>query len=317
MMHPALRPSGPLAALAPLTPLASLTPLTSLAPLALLFLLATPAQAQNDPRLVEAVRVAREGLPDSARAITARLLNTMPRTDPAYAELLYTIALVAPTEQDRRLYLRRVAVEFASSGWADNALLHLAQLDYASGNAEAAQRQVGQLLADYPESDVVAEAALWGARAAFDRNDPRIACAWLASGIAAAGGDIELRNRLEFLNLRCQDLPQDSVPPVEPAPVPPPTPAPPPPPPPPPPPAPRPTAGPAWLVQVAAASDQATVDRLVAALREMGYEPSVIPGPGNLQKVRAGRWSTRALAQAEVARLRTRFGSQPFVVADP
>jgi hypothetical protein len=265
---------------------------------------------------VEAVRVAREGLPDSARTLTARVLNTMASTDPVYPELLYTIALVAPTEQDRRLYLRRVAIEFASSGWADNALLHLAQLDYASGNAEAAQRQVSQLLADYPESDVMAEAALWGARAAFDRNDPRMACAWVASGVAAAGGDIELRNRLEFLNLRCQDLPQDSVPPEEPAPDPLPTPAPPPPPP-PPPPAPRPTAGPAWLVQVAAASDQATVDRLVAALRDMGYEPSVIPGPGNLQKVRAGRWSTRALAQAEVARLRARFGSQPFVVADP
>jgi hypothetical protein len=299
MRPPALRPAGPLAALALLALLA-----------------ATPAHAQTDPRLVEAVRVAREGLPDSARTITARLLNTMDRTDPVYPELLYTIALVAPTEQDRRLYLRRVAIEFASSGWADNALLQLAQLDYASGNAEAAQRQVGQLLADYPESDVLAEAALWGARAAFDRDDPRMACAWVASGVAAAGGDIELRNRLEFLNLRCQDLPRDSVPPVEPDPALPPTPAPPPPPP-PPPPAPRPTAGPAWLVQVAAASDQATIDRLVADLREMGYEPSVIPGPGNLQKVRAGRWSTRALAQAEVARLRARFGSQPFVVTDP
>ncbi|MDP9143991.1 MAG: hypothetical protein M3N43_04740, partial [Actinomycetota bacterium] len=182
MRHPAPLPHRP--------------PAAFLAPLALLVLLATPAAAQTDPRLVEAVRVAREGLPDSARAITARLLNTMGRTDPVYAELLYTIALVAPTEQDRRLYLRRVAIEFASSGWADNALLQLAQLDYASGNAEAAQRQVGQLMADYPESDVLAEAALWGARAAFDRNDPRMACAWVASGVAAAGGDIELRNRL-------------------------------------------------------------------------------------------------------------------------
>lgn len=272
---------------------------------ALLLAAARPAHAQQDPRLVEAVRVAREGFADSARSITARLLAEVPRTDALYPELLYTIAIVASSEQDRRLYLRRVVVEHANSPWADNALLQMAQLDYAAGNAEATQRQVNQLLTDYPGSEVTAEAALWGARAAFDRNDPRLACAWIASGIAASSNDVELRNRLNFLNLRCQDPLPEATPPPPPAPAP------------APPPATRPPAGPAWHVQIAALSDRAAIDRMMATIREMGLEPSVVPGPGTLQKVRAGRWSTRASAQAEVARLRARFGGQPFVVQDP
>lgn len=263
-----------------------------------------PAHAQQDPRLVDAVRIAREGMPDSARTLTAALLAVLPRTDAVYPELLFTIAIIAPSEADRRLYLRRVVVEHANSPWADNALLQLAQLDYAAGNTEGAQRQIGQLLTDYPGSEVTAEAAFWGARAAFDRNDPRLACAWVASGIAASGSEVEIRNRLNFLNLRCQDTR-----PVPPAPIPPPAPAPPPPPP--------PAAGPSWHVQVAALSDRVAIDRIVAALAEMGFDPSVVPGPGALQKVRAGRWTTRALAQAQVARIRSRFGGEPFVVMDP
>lgn len=268
---------------------------------ALSALSALPAHAQQDPRLIEAVRVAREGLPDSARALTAKLLAEVQRTDALYPELLYTIAVVASTEQDRRLYLRRVVVEHANSPWADNALLQLAQLDYAAGNPEATQRQINQLLSDYPGSEVTAEAALWGARAAFDRNDPRLACAWIASGVAASGSDVEMRNRLNFLNLRCQD-PAPATPPA-PAPT--------------PPPAPSPPAGPSWHIQVAALSDRAAIDRTMAAIREMGLEATVVPGPGALQKVRAGRWTTRTQAQAEVARVRARFGGQPFVVRDP
>ena len=280
----------------------------------LLGTLITPAETQQDARLVEAVRLAREGRPDSARTLTARLLATVPATDPLFPELLYTIALVASNEADRRLYLRRVAVEYGTSAWADNALLQLAQLDFAAGDPEGALRSVERILADFPGSEVSAEAAFWGARAAFDRNDPRRACAWVATGIASAGVDVELRNRLEFLNLRCREPVADSA---TPPPVLPPPPPPPPAPAPAPPPAARPPAGPVWLVQVAALTDPTALDRTVAALRQMGYEPSVVPGPGALRKVRAGRFSSRALAQAEVARLRARFGGQPFVVSDP
>ncbi len=280
-----------------------------LASLFLLALLLWPASAsaQEDPRLVEAVRVAREGLADSARAMTARLLGSTASSQALYPEILFTIALVAANEQDRRLYLRRVAIEHSTSPWADNALLELAQLEYATGNAEGTVRLVDQLLSDFPASDVSAEAALWGARAAFDRNDGTRACAWLSTGVVAAGSDVELRNQLEFLNLRCQGPVAEAATPVTPAPAPPP----------PPPPTTRPTAGPAWYVQVAALGDRVAIDRTVEALRQMGYEPVVLPGPGALQRVVAGRFSTRALAQAEVTRVRGRFGGQPFVISVP
>lgn len=279
----------------------------SLASLCLVALLLWPASAsaQEDPRLVEAVRLARQGLADSARATTARLLGSTASSEALYPEILLTIAIVAANEQDRRLYLRRVAIEHSTSPWADNALLELAQLEYATGNVEGTLRLVDQLLSDFPASDVTAEAAFWGARAAFDRNDGARACAWLASGVVAAGTDVELRNRLEFLNLRCQGQAQAGGDPVTPAPAP------------PPPPTTRPAAGPAWYVQVAALSDQVAIDRTVESLRQMGYEPVVLAGPGALQRVAAGRFSTRALAQAEVARVRGRFGGQPFVIAVP
>jgi hypothetical protein len=261
------------------------------------------ADAQQDPRLAEAVRLAREGLADSARAVSARLLGATPALDPLYPEILYTIAIVASSEQDRRLYLRRVMIEYSTSPWADNAIFEMAQLEYATGNTEATVRLVDRLLTDFPGSDLAGEAAFWGARAAFERNDRTRACAWVATGIVSAGNDIELRNRLEFLNLRCQG-PAAATPPATPAPA-------------VPPPAARPPAGPGWYVQVAAISDRASIDRTVATLRQMGYETRVLPGPGALQRVLAGRYTTRALAQAEVARIRGRFGGQPFVVSVP
>ena len=58
--------------------------------------------AQNDPRLVAAVRLAQDGLSDSARAVAGRILAATPAADSLYSEALYTMGLLAATEQDRR-----------------------------------------------------------------------------------------------------------------------------------------------------------------------------------------------------------------------
>jgi hypothetical protein len=162
-----------------------------------------PLQAQSDPRLVSAVRLAQEGLGDSARAVAGRVLAGTRPTDALYPEVLYTIAVVASTAQDKRLYLQRVAVEYSQSEWADDALLQLAQLDYASGSPSGTVQQVQLLLRDYPASPVRAKAALWGTRAAFDTRNRALACQWADLGVGAAGEDIELRNQLEFQRNRC------------------------------------------------------------------------------------------------------------------
>ncbi len=55
---------------------------------------AAPLQAQSDPRLLSAVRLAQEGLGDSARAVAGRVLAGTRPTDALYPEVLYTIAVV-------------------------------------------------------------------------------------------------------------------------------------------------------------------------------------------------------------------------------
>ena len=162
--------------------------------------------AQSDPRLVSAVRLARDGMSDSARSVVARILAATEPGDSTYAEVLYTAGLVAGTERDRRVAFRRVVVDYAQSSWADDALLQLAQLDYASGNPEGTVRQVEQLIRDYPESPFHAAAALWGSRAANDRRDPGTGCRLADTGLAAVGNDVELRNQLEFQRQRCRSL---------------------------------------------------------------------------------------------------------------
>jgi len=299
-------------------------------PLSLLALAFAPtrASAQSDPRLVAAVRLSQDGLSDSARAVAGRLLAATQPTDSLYPEALYTMGLLAATEQDRRLYLRRVAVDYAQSAWADDALLQLAQLDYSSGNPAAAVRQLDQLLRDYPGSPLTAQAAFWGARAAGDRRESALACRMADAGLAAVGDDVELRNQLEFQKQRCQGLGAmtaestraavaDSVARVQAdslarakadsiahakrparsgarAPS-------------------RPSG---FYVQVSAVKTQSAADADAARIRRAGQTPVIMRESGYL-KVRAGVFATRAAAAAAAAALAQKIGGHPFVIRVP
>jgi cell division septation protein DedD len=292
------------------------------------FLLPIRTSAQSDPRLVAAVRLSQDGLSDSARAVAGRLLAATQPTDSLYPEALYTMGLLAATEQDRRLYLRRVAVDYAQSAWADDALLQLAQLDYSSGNAAAAVRQLDQLLRDYPGSPLTAQAAFWGARAAGDRRESALACRMADAGLAAVGDDVELRNQLEFQKQRCQGLGAmtaestrvavaDSVARVQadsmarakadsiarakrPARS-----------------GARAPARPAgFYVQVSAVKTQSAADADAARIRRAGQTP-VIMREGGYLKVRAGAFATREAAAAAAAALAQKIGGHPFVIRVP
>lgn len=279
------------------------------------------ARAQNDARLVAAVRLAHDGMSDSARSVVGRLLAATEPSDSIYPEVLYTAGVLAATERDRRLAFRRVVVEYAQSVWADDALFQLAQLDYASGNPEGTVRQVEQLIRDYPESPLHAGAALWGSRAANDRRDPAAGCRLADLGLAAAGTDVELRNQLEFQRQRCRSLgamqaeavraaSEDSAtkaradsaakargataPPAKPN-------------------ASR-RAG--FYVQLSAVGAQAAANAEVARFRAAGFT-TVIVRESNLFKIRLGPYPTRGEADAALARARDRFGGRPFVVRVP
>jgi DNA polymerase III subunit delta len=164
---------------------------------------ASPAAAQTDPRLLDAVRQAQEGAGASARTQVRRLLAATSPTDTLYPQIIYTQAMVASDANEMRRNLQRVAVEYSSSSWADDALLRLVQLDYASGNLPGAARNLERLRLDYPGSTLLSQAAYWAARTYFDQKNPELACRWTAEGLAASSSNIELQNQLGYLDQRC------------------------------------------------------------------------------------------------------------------
>jgi DNA polymerase-3 subunit delta len=167
---------------------------------------ARPTSAQTDPRLIDVIRSAQEGQGDSARAKVQRLLAATSPGDTLYPQIIYTQAMVASDAAEMRRQLQRVAVEYSSSNWADDALLRLVQLDYASGNLDGAARNLERIRRDYPGSALLPQAAYWAARTYFDQKKPELACRWIADGLAGSQGNVELRNQLGYLNQRCSSV---------------------------------------------------------------------------------------------------------------
>jgi DNA polymerase-3 subunit delta len=162
--------------------------------------------AQTDPRLVEVIRHAQEGEGDSARVKVERLLATTSPSDTLYPQIVYTQAMVASDAAEMRRQLQRVAVEHSSSSWADDALLRLVQLDYASANLAGAARNLERLRLDYPGSLLLPQASYWAARTYFDQKKPELACRWISEGMGGSSSNIELQNQLAYLNQRCTQL---------------------------------------------------------------------------------------------------------------
>lgn len=281
---------------------------------------ASAATAQTDPRLTAAVRAAQEGQGDSARSAVDRLLAATPPTDSLYPEILYTQAMVANTAADMRRHLQRVAVEHPTSPWADDALLRLVQMDYATRSFDHAARNLERLRLDHPFTPLLAQTAYWGGRTYFELKDTTRACRWLADGIAA-GADLELQRQLGFLYQRCgtagepavaardsaagrPQAPADSAADSAAAKVAdslPPRPA---------------TPAPRYRVQVAAVATPGAADDAASKAEELGY-PAVIVRERGYYKVRAGAFATKQEAQAAVAKLKSGLGGRPFVVAEP
>jgi cell division septation protein DedD len=308
------------------------------------------AIAQTDPRLIEVVRDAQEGESDSARIKVQQLLSMTSPSDSLYPQIVYTQAMVASDAADMRRQLQQVAVEYSSSSWADDALLRLVQLDYASGNLDGAARNLERIRLDYPGSPLIPQAAYWAARTYFDQKKPDLACRWIGQGLNGSTGNVELQNQLQYLNQRCAQVaagpeaqrPDTSTVPrtdserviasatpestrtTAPAvdsgrpPAAPPAPA-------APPPrvtpapdsAPRPqpaAASPRYRIQITAVRSQATAQSVASKLKSKGYNPITVEEDG-LYKVRVGDYATKAEAAAAVPEVKAKLGGSPFVVA--
>lgn len=294
-------------------------------PLLLVIGLTVPAfcAAQTEPRLARAVRLAQDGMGDSARAVVERILTATPSTDTLYPQVLYARAVVAASPQEMRRDLQRVTAEYAASNWADRALLRLAQLDFAGSDLEGAARDLERLRQDYPTSPVYPQAAFWAARIYFDLGKPPSACRWLAEGLAQVGSDIEARNQLSFYHQRCAGVvldtaktdtarvdsavkaaaaPSDtahaaaeSLPPASAARQ------------------PDSAAHAVFRIQVAAVNTRAAADSIAQRLKTRGEDAIVVADKG-LYKVRIGAYATRAAAAAALPAVRKKLGGQPFVV---
>ncbi len=294
--------------------------------LAIVTAAATPAAAQTDPRLVDAVRAAQEGRGDSARVTVQRLLEATPPTDTLYPQIVYTQAMVASSAADMRRDLQRVAIEYGGSSWADDALLRLVQMDYATRNFDGAARNLERLRLDFPATPLFPQAAYWAGRTYFDLNNKPTACRWLADGIARAQDNLEVQNQLGYLQQRCTpadtvvsgqqaagDTPRDTARAAgdtTPAPV------------------ARDTAAGAavdsapvdrqtrFRVQVAAVKTAAAADNAANRVEKIGVSTVIVREQG-FYKVRAGAYATRTEARAAAAQIKAKLGGSPFVVAEP
>ena len=319
---------------------------------AALALAAGTVRAQTDPRLVAAVRLAQEGLSDSARATVQRLIARAEPTDSLYPQILYTRALLAADPREMRTDLQRVAVEYASSNWADDALLRLAVLEYAGGQLDASARNLEQIALDHSASPLYPRAAYWAGRVYFDLRRAADACRWVRAGRERIGDDAEVRTQLAAYADQCRGVEPptaaggaaDTVTAVAASPPPPPAadsapaaaaarPEEPPAAPPAAPPGAAPAAAPAavpqpaavpaapprasgFQIQIAAVNTQAAADTIAERARRAGAESVMVVREAPFYKVRVGRYSTRAEAAAALPDARKRFRGTPFVVVD-
>lgn len=250
--------------------------------------------APTDSALVTALRLVTEGRGDSARALVRARLHQIPVSDTLYAEALFAAGAVAASADSALFHFRRVALDFPNTRWADDALLRVAQLAFAAGDYETAQRSVGRILDDYPFSDVRGNAAYWQGRVLLEQRRLPEACGFLRQAQAEAGEDVELANRVRFYLQRCTTVAVDTAA------------------------TPAARAGEArFAVQVAAVRTAVAADEVMRSLRAAGYESRAVRDADGLLKVRVGRFRTRAEAERVQAELRRRVGGQPFIVEEP
>lgn len=245
--------------------------------------------SQNvDTAMARIERLVVAGDRSSARYLTDSLLATLPHESPRIADALYWRAATAPSAVDAERDYLRITVEHPYSRRAPDALLALAQLEFARGNRSAARRRFDRLLRDYPSGKHVARASLWSGRLAIEERDMVAGCATLDAGLPhIAADDVELRNQFEYFVSQCERLPAapaDTLvvaPPADSAPA----------------------KDAAFSVQVAAYTAQRDATSLAAHLKQRGFDARVV-GDKAPYRVRVGRYATREEASAALTKMK-------------
>lgn len=277
--------------------------------------------AQDNPAVRAAVGLAAEGRGDSARGLVASILAHSRPGDSTWVEALYWRARLATTGDSAERDLRRVAIEYSGSKYADEALLQLSQLALAAGNPASALELSTRLRSDYPGSALRARAALWAARAAFDVGEPRKACMYLDTARTDAASDVEFTNQVRFYQARCTaavvaapPTTDSSAAPARPdsaaasVPAPPATPT---------PPAPAAAANRGFEVQVIATRSSREAQALLRRLTQAHRTAHLMTGADGLYRVRVGPFASLQAADSAARALRRMIGGSPFPVRAP
>lgn len=252
---------------------------------------ATPhrlAAQDADSALMRIERLVIAGDRSSARVLTDSLIGALPQESPRLADVLYWRAQTARSAVDAERDYLRIVVEHPFATRAPDALMALAQLEYARGNRSAARRRFDLALRDYPSGRHVARASLWSGRLAIEDGDPA-GCATLSAGTRhVSQDDVELRNQFDYFLAQCQRFPPSgdsiSLAAAEQTP-------------------PAPATATRYSVQLAAYSSREDADAFATRVKARGYDVRIV-GDVAPYRVRVGRYTTRADAVTALNRMR-------------
>lgn len=143
----------------------------------------------------------------AGRQLVDSLLRRAQPGTAAYAEGLYWRATLAASATSAERDYRQIVVDYPLSPRVAESLLRLGQLEAARGDRAAALQHFQRINVEHPESPLHAEASYWIARINLEKNDLVRACAANADAMARVSpADIELKNRIEYQNVRCRGV---------------------------------------------------------------------------------------------------------------
>ncbi len=223
----------------------------------------------------------------AARLLADSLFAVVAPDSPRAADVLYWRAASSSSAADAERDYKRISIEHSLSPRAPDALLALAQLEFARGDRTAARRRFDHLLRDYPTGRHVPRASLWSGRLAIEERDASGCATLQAARPRIPAEDIELRNQFDYFIGQCALLtPGDTA--TTPASA-------------------SPTAAASnatqFSVQVAAYSTRREATALSTRLKQRGFDVRVF-GDRAPFRVRIGRYATRADAVAALGRMR-------------
>lgn len=259
----------------------------------------TPTRA--DSVFARARRLVNEGAGAEGRALIDSLVRSTREGSPERADAIYWRAALAPDAATAQRDYVLITVDYSLTPRAADALLGLAQLEYARGDRTAARRHLERMVLEHSQATSITEAWYWLGRTRIELGDIAPGCTALDNARKALpASEVERLNMVEYAAQPCRNLPAAGTAPVTP----------------PasasssttPPPVASTTARGAWTVQVAAFNTKAEGERMVSSLKARGHEARVIDpfatGP-KLYRVRIGFFATRAEASAMVTRLKS------------